>query len=396
MQLTQQFVQDFLRLFRTDSLSSGWQDTFKASSFWIYILSAVSILLTYLTIPIALVFLCLKRSKISAHKFFWLFPALVLVCGTLHLWNILVIQRHITHLSSMIYFWTALISWLSIFAFFKMLPDTFKLKTPTQLEKLLQQRTWELNEATKKTRFYAYQLAKSHRELEEFTTIAAHDLQMPLRKVQLFGDRLKQQAEQALDTASVDYLNRIQHATCHMQELITDLLHLSRITQTIKPFSKTNLSILILDVLENLQESIQKVHGQVLLEELGIIETDPTQIRLLFQNLLDNALKFRKEGVRPLIHITSNMLKNDTCEIRVQDNGIGFKSEHQDRIFMTFEKLHGEKYEGTGIGLSLCKRIAESHGGSIRAESRENEGSVFIICLPVRQIKMENSLHLLN
>lgn len=146
-----------------------------------------------------------------------------------------------------------------------------------------------------------------------------------------------------------------------------------------------------MDVLEDLQERIQQTRGQVQIENMGIIEADEAQVQLLFRNLLDNAFKFCKEGIRPLITVSFRTLNNTTCEISIQDNGIGIKNEYKDRIFIMFERLHGEKYEGTGLGLAICKRIVERHGGSIAVQSEENNGSRFDVRLPIRQDKKNAS-----
>jgi signal transduction histidine kinase len=241
---------------------------------------------------------------------------------------------------------------------------------------------------------------RSNRELQEFASVASHDLQEPLRKVRAFGDRLAAHEGPGLSPRGQDYLARMQDAAGRMQTLISDLLALSRVTTRGQPFTAIDLHHIAEQVIGDLEERIVQADGQVHLGPLPTIEADPTQMRQLLQNLLGNALKFHRPGVPPIVNVTATILGGDesdeTDEARLQlavvDNGIGFDEKYLDRIFTTFQRLHGRtEYEGTGIGLAVCRRIAERHNGSITAYSTVNEGSTFLVDLPVRQARTDRT-----
>lgn len=232
------------------------------------------------------------------------------------------------------------------------------------------------------------QLAKSNKELEDFASVASHDLQEPLRKIQAFGDRMQSKFGSQLSDEGLDYLSRMQNASRRMQTLINDLLTFSRVTTQAKPFTKINLIDIIKEVLIDLEIAIERSEGKVVLKELPKIEADPLQMRQLFQNLIGNALKFKKNNVKPLITIYAEELASDHNCIRlfVKDNGIGFDEKYLDRIFNVFQKLHGSnEYAGSGVGLAVCRKIVERHNGSITATSQIGKGTTFIITLPKRQ-----------
>ncbi|MEM7578834.1 MAG: PAS domain-containing protein [Cyanobacteria bacterium P01_A01_bin.80] len=232
------------------------------------------------------------------------------------------------------------------------------------------------------------ELARSNEELQQFAFIASHDLQEPLRKITAFGDRLKATCQDALNDRGYDYLQRMQNAAERMQVLIEDLLTLSRITTRAQPFIDVNLSRVTQEVLSDLEIRIAQTGARIEIGELPIIKADPLQMRQLLQNLISNALKFHCEQQPLLIKIYSkNYSKNanqqlnyEYCQIIVEDNGIGFDEKYLDRIFNVFQRLHGRtEYEGTGMGLAICRKIVERHQGSITAKSEPGKGASFIV-----------------
>jgi signal transduction histidine kinase len=239
------------------------------------------------------------------------------------------------------------------------------------------------------------ELERSNRELESFASVASHDLQEPLRKITAFGDRLKSQCGDTLTEKGRDYLERMQNAATRMQSLIEDLLSYSRVTTRGQPFVPVSLAAVTRGVLSDLELRIERTGARIEVGDLPTIDADPTQMRQLLQNLLANALKFQRPGEAPRIrldsHIESNSgTGNGRCQIRVQDNGIGFDEKYLDRLFKPFQRLHGQSaYEGTGIGLAICKKIAERHGGSITARSVPGQGTCFLVELPVRSSRGE-------
>lgn len=237
---------------------------------------------------------------------------------------------------------------------------------------------------------YTRALEVSNRELQDFVFVASHDLQEPLRKIQSFGEFLQREEGQNLGPNGKDYLDRMRNAAGRMQRLINDLLALTRVTTKAQPLVPVELDRLLKEVLADLETRIVETKAEVRVGPLPILEADPTQMRQLFQNLIGNALKFHRPGVPPVVQIGATVEKEgrvgvDYCRIIVEDNGIGFDNKYADQIFKVFERLHGkEAYEGTGIGLSICRKVVERHGGTIRAEGNPGQGSRFIIELPLR------------
>jgi PAS domain S-box-containing protein len=232
-------------------------------------------------------------------------------------------------------------------------------------------------------------LERSNRELQDFAHVASHDLQEPLRKILTFGDRLKNRVAQVsgLDEQSLDYLNRMQNSAARMQNLITDLLSFSRVESKPRTFSKVDLNHIAHEVLGDLETRIEQSAGQVLLEALPQLEADPLLMRQLLQNLIGNALKFHRQGVAPVVKVFARQAESNpkVWELIVQDNGIGFDQKYLDKIFVPFQRLHGrDNFEGTGIGLAICRKIAERHGGNITAHSSPNQGATFVVTLPAR------------
>jgi PAS domain S-box-containing protein len=238
---------------------------------------------------------------------------------------------------------------------------------------------------------YATKLEQSNRDLQEFAYVASHDLQEPLRKVLAFSDLLIDQYGTTLDETGHDYLNRMQGASQRMQTLISDLLNFSRVETRAQPFTEVDLNIVAQVVVSDLENSIERTQGRVEIGKLPTIEVDPTQMYQLLENLIGNALKFRHTGGSPLVKVSAK-INGDACQISIEDNGIGFDIQYLDRIFKPFERLHSrEEYEGSGMGLAICRRIAERHAGSITATSTPGEGSTFIVTLPVHQSKRDSS-----
>jgi PAS domain S-box-containing protein len=256
----------------------------------------------------------------------------------------------------------------------------------------------------------ADELARSNAELEQFAFVASHDLQEPLRKIQAFGDRLKTKCDEAKLTDGRDYLERMQNAAARMRTLIDDLLTFSRVISRTEPFKPVDLNTVTREVLNDLEVRIEKSRATIEVGELPTIDADAVQMRQLLQNLIGNALKFQPPNATPRVRIDGRIIPPSLtdppptlvphrtaggedqpdfehhCEIIVQDNGIGFDEKYTEKIFAVFQRLHGRQdYEGTGIGLAVCRRIVERHGGTIAARSRPGEGATFSILLPVRQ-----------
>jgi PAS domain S-box-containing protein len=227
-------------------------------------------------------------------------------------------------------------------------------------------------------------LKQSNRELEDFAYVASHDLQEPLRKIQAFGDLLRSRHAAGLDDQGRDYIERMQSAAKRMQVLINDLLSFSRVTTKAQPFVRVDLGEVAAEVVKDLEVRAHESGGRIDVGPMPVIEADPLQMRQLLQNLAANGLKFHREGVPPVVALQGRVEYGDAC-ITVSDNGIGFDEKYAERIFTMFERLHARtKYEGTGIGLAICRKIAERHGGEIRAYSTPGEGATFEVTLPAK------------
>ncbi|MEL6298498.1 MAG: PAS-domain containing protein [Pseudomonadota bacterium] len=244
---------------------------------------------------------------------------------------------------------------------------------------------------------YLNRLERSNRELQEFAYVASHDLQEPLRKIEAFGDRLVRRYGEQLPTEANTYVDRMQNAAGRMRSLINDLLSYSRVATNANPFKELALNDVLDGVLSDLQIRIDEVQATVNCDGLPNIEADATQMRQLLQNLLSNALKFRKPDVAPVITIAAkrdvdpdDIQAREFVTLTLSDNGIGFDNQYKDQIFAIFQRLHGRlEYEGTGVGLATVRKIIERHGGTIDANGVPGEGATFIVRLPAKQSAAE-------
>lgn len=258
-----------------------------------------------------------------------------------------------------------------------------------ELDERVQQRTDELLQLNQ-------DLKRSNENLQQFAYIASHDLQEPLRKIQSFGDVLKEQYQTSLGDG-IMYLDRMQQSAGRMSTLIKDLLNYSRISTGQELRELVSLPVILDTVLSDLELVIRDTGAVVRIDPLPAIRGDASQLRQLFQNLLTNALKFRVTDVAPVIYVRTEVISADVIRepifptrpatfyyrIEVIDNGIGFDDRHANRIFQLFQRLHGRnEYSGTGIGLAICEKVVANHGGAITASSQLGHGAVFRIYLP--------------
>lgn len=238
--------------------------------------------------------------------------------------------------------------------------------------------------AEKQLQAHSKELTRSNEELENFAYVASHDLQEPLRKIQAFGDLLLTEYGDSLGLEGSDYLTRMHAAANRMSNLIGDLLNFSRVARNVQPKRDVDLNTVISEVLGDLETRIQETGATIDVGTLPMISATPTHMRQLFQNLIGNAVKFHKPDEPPVVRVRSQE-KDGGVEITVSDNGVGFDEKYLDRIFSVFQRLHERsKYEGTGIGLAVCRKIVEYYGGTITASSKKNHGSTFIVWLPAK------------
>ncbi|MBI3270188.1 MAG: hypothetical protein HYZ53_14355 [Planctomycetes bacterium] len=282
-----------------------------------------------------------------------------------------------------------------------------------QVRGLLERQRTERRESEERLRGHAEALHRSNRELEEFATVASHDLQEPLRKVRSFGELLKLECGDKLTPEGRDYLARMQDGARRMQVFIEDLLAYSRVTSCPRTLGRVDLTEVARQAMDDLDVRVRESGGRVELGELPTVEADATQMRQLLQNLIGNGLKFHRPGEAPFVRVEGRLLKADGaacgttggeapgpasarepsanaaayCQVVVTDNGIGFDDADAVRLFQLFQRLRGHsEFEGTGLGLAICRKIVERHGGAIEARGVLGQGATFTVTLPVRQV----------
>lgn len=366
----------------------------------LHVVSDSLIGLAYYSIPVILICFVKKREDLPFPRVFCLFGAFIIACGTTHFMEVWTLWNPDYWLSGIIKVITAIVSLYTALELIPIIPQALALPSPAKLEAInreLEKEILERQKIEEALKAYMEQLEASNRQLEEFAYVASHDLQEPLRKILTFGDRLKAKCDTSLNEQAGDYLERMQNAAKRMQILINDLLTLSRIHSPSSGIKTVNLDTIISEVKSDLEVRIEQLNAQLEIGELPTLEAEPTQMRQLLQNLIDNALKFTSPGEIPHIKIYSQTCKNpddnfseieEYCQIFVKDNGIGFDEKYLEKIFVPFQRLHARsEYSGTGIGLAICRKITERHNGTITAKSSPTEGSTFIITLPINHTK---------
>jgi two-component system CheB/CheR fusion protein len=263
-----------------------------------------------------------------------------------------------------------------------------------ELEKKVLERTYSLKKANAELNY-------SNESLEQFAYIASHDLQEPLRKIKTFSAMLQDRHNEHLPQDAQDLIAKIANSSDRMSTLISEVLDFSRILHGDMAFEKVNLSQIVSNIIDDFDLLIKEKNATIRFDKLPVIEAIPLQINQLFSNLISNALKFSKNGITPIISISSEMASDEEiinhitliqgipyCKINIKDNGIGFEQQFADQIFLIFHRLHGRsEYSGTGIGLALCKKIVVNHNGEINAHSNESDGALFQIFLPLSHQK---------
>ncbi len=243
------------------------------------------------------------------------------------------------------------------------------------------------------------EINRSNKELEEFAYIASHDLQEPLRKISMFTERFKTKYQNSLDKEGELFIDRILISAGNMRNLIDNLLEFSRANRRLHPYEQINVRTILDEVISELELKIEETKSQIsLIGTFPALEAVASEMIQLFSNIISNAIKFRKDSVLAEIQVRASQVSkaekilhglpvnNIFHKIEVQDNGIGFDPEYREKIFQIFQRLNGKaEYPGSGIGLAICKKIVDKHGGRIIAEGQLDQGSVFTIILPEKQ-----------
>jgi signal transduction histidine kinase len=360
----------FQGLFATDKWPARWKCG-EWSDFhgWVYILSELMIWTAYFLMPVIILkYFSNKKAVIKFQKVYVLFASFILLCGSTHFLDALMFWVPMYRLNALVRLATGIVSLFTLYHLIKILPTVFKQKTNIELEKEIQRR----EEAER-------DLAEANKNLQAFAYVASHDLQEPLRKINTFTDLLLKNNTATFDDRSKLYAKKIMSSTDRMSTMIKDVLTLSTINKELE-LTNASPTVAAKNALEDLEIKILETHAVVNIGDIPEVKGNQVYLTQLFMNLIGNAIKFSKED--PVIDITGEE-KGSHVLIYVKDNGIGINENDVDKIFSPFQRLHKQtEYEGSGIGLSICQKIIDVHGGSIRIKSRVGLGTTFIIELP--------------
>ncbi len=377
---------------------------------YVHVISDALIAISYASIPAALIYFVMKRTDLRFSWIFVLFGIFILACGATHLMNIYNTFVPAYYAAGLIKLVCAAASVGTAVVLWPLIPVLLRLPSPSQLEsannllaheveehKLAREelavQAEELELQARQLEDINDQLHATNQHLEEFTSVVAHDLQEPLRKIVTFGDMLQRSADENLGEKARERLNRMISASQRMQVLINDLLSYARINHREPDFGAVDLKQIAQDAAENLEDRVRRTGGEIRIEsELPTIEADRSHMTQLFQNLIGNGLKFHRQGVPPVVTVRAEPLEQCSLfpgrgwKFQVSDNGIGIPAAYLEQVFGAFERLHSRsEFEGSGIGLTVCRSAVERHGGRITVESVEGEGSTFEFILPETQ-----------
>ena len=378
---------------------------------------------SYFTIPVALYVLVHKRKDLEYDWMFVLFALFIFCCGLTHLMSVYNVWNGAYYVSGTLKALTAFVSLLTAALIWPLIPKAIALPRPAELqaanheleaeitrrslsEQSLERAQVELEgriaeltrtkqrleqEIEQRSRLEARQLEqtralqRSNEDLEQFAFIASHDLREPLRKLMAFTQMLMSGKYGEFNEKGEQFVRYIREAAERMDALLNSLLSYSRISSSREDHVDVNLEQIVDEACRDLQLRIEESGASITFNDLGWVHGDPAQLRQLVQNLLSNSLKYRAPGTAPLIEIrTQTNAESGRCELTVSDNGIGFDMAYGDQIFEVFKRLHGRgEFEGTGMGLAICRKIVERHGGRISARSAEGRGAEFHLDLPL-------------
>lgn len=336
---------------------------------WLYIVSELMIWAAYFMIPLIILnYLSKKKTNLKFNKAYVYFAAFILLCGSTHFLDALMFWVPMYRINALFRFATALVSLATVYHLIRILPELFKQKTNVELEREIQKR----KEAERK-------LEEANKGLEAFAYMVSHDLQEPLRKITAFTSRLLNSNEDKFTSNGKELANKVINTSDRMRTMINDILSLSSINGH-TALSVVNTRGAVSSAIEHLEIKIEERSSTINVGPLPKVIGSEAYLSQLFLNLIGNSLKF--SNIRPVIDITGE-INGDKVLIHVSDNGIGMKEEVFHQIFEPFQRLNSKsEYEGTGIGLAVCKRIVDIHKGTIRVSSKVGEGTTFTIELP--------------
>jgi len=363
--MIEQIKEFFSGLFTTALWPARWHcGTWSDFHGWLYIVSDLLIWLSYFLIPILIIdYFKKKNGTLKFNNTYIYFAAFILLCGTTHFTDAMMFWVPMYRLNALLKLATAIVSLLTVYHLFKILPDVFSQKTSIELEQEINRRVAA-----------EHRLEDANKRLEGFASVASHDLQEPLRKISRYVEQLKESNNVTFDPSTLQQIDKISDATARMKSLIANILTLSSIKQKIN-LTTVDPKLSLEQAINDLEIKIADKQAVINYSALPLILGNDIYLTQLFLNLLSNALKFNSN--KPVINIIGKK-KGDFVIISISDNGIGINAEHLPKIFEAFRRLHSKSsYEGTGIGLTICKNIVDSHQGSITVSSIPEEGTTF-------------------
>ncbi len=388
-----------LDLFDTGDFPARWYcGEWSPGHGWLHIVSDIAIFGAYAAIPITIALFVLRRDDVPFPRIFWLFAAFIFSCGSVHLVEALIFWHPVYRVSGVMKLGTAVVSWATVVALVRAMPMAMSLPGLKKMNDALEEANSRLQDEIIERAAVEAQLRDNHAELEaalealkhknkelaDFTYMASHDLQEPLRKLMSFSELLREDAGDALPEDAVEDLDFITDAAERMRTLVQSLLRLSRVGRAQLELTEVPVADCVHEAVGILSTRIEDADAEVSVPDtLPTLTADRALLVQLFQNLIGNGIKFVSPGERPRVEITAEEVE-DGWLIGVRDHGIGIDPEQIDQIFTPFRRLHTRsEYAGSGIGLAICKKVVERHGGVLRVESSPGEGSHFLFLLGV-------------
>jgi signal transduction histidine kinase len=392
----------------------GWSEELM----WVTIASDALIWLAYMAIPLLLFWVGRKRPDFPHRRMIWLFVAFIVSCGFTHLVDVFTFYDPHYRLGAAVRALTASASWATVIALVPITPKLLSMRSPADLEREIDQRriaedklrqaneslearvrerTAELEQANaalaleneqrrrveEELRHKARELEAISHETESFASVASHELQEPLRKITGFAQLVEEHLGDRLDAEGKDYLRRMVRAAERMNLMVKELLQLSRAGGEPLHKQPVNLSRAVERIRVDLESAINEAGAEIVVGDLPTVTATPVQVDQVLLNLIGNALKYRAKDRRLRVEIFAEPVGPGVTRVTVKDNGIGFAPAHTPRIFKPFQRLHSQAdYPGTGMGLAICRKIIERHGGTIGADSEPGKGSSFYFTLP--------------
>jgi signal transduction histidine kinase len=358
---------------------------------WLYIISDLAIWGAYMSIPVVLLYFIAKRKDIPFSKIFWLFAAFIFACGSTHLLDAIMFWWPAYRLTGLIYFATAVISWLTVFELLPIIPVALSLRSPSELQREIDERI-KIEDALKQReerdrkisiqlKEYATQLENTNKELEAFSYSVSHDLRAPLRGIDGFSQALLEEYSNLLDEQGRHYLNRVRQSSQQMGQLIDDILQLSRLTRDEMKLESVDLSKIVKTITQELQELEPERQVDFVIEDGVIVQGDKQLLHAVMQNLLGNAWKYTSKHSTAQIKFGITEYKGRLAYF-VKDDGAGFDMAYAGKLFGAFQRLHRtNEFPGTGVGLATVARIIHRHGGEVKVEAEIEKGATFYFTL---------------